>query len=137
MRLLEGGLGVVREGRLDLERDEAVGVVGIVPDAAQHVARELDVEDRDLVVDLARGQALRGELGDLLVVVGRAEDRLLEDGRVRCDPAQGQLALQTLQLAARDEAAADLVEPDARASRGQRREPLVLPKRRARPGAPG
>src|SRR5206468_200132 len=32
---------------------------------------------------------------------------------------------QTLQLAALDQAAADLVEPDARARRGERREPLV------------
>ena len=58
VRLLERGVGVVREGRLDLERDEAVRVVRLVPDRPQHVAGELHVQHRDLVVDLARGQAL-------------------------------------------------------------------------------
>src|SRR4029450_9627917 len=117
--------GVVREPGLDLERHEPVRVVGLLPDAPEHVARELHVEDRDLVVDLARRQPFRGELGDLLVVVRRAQDRLLEDGRIRRDTAQRQLALQAPQLAGRDEAAPDLVQPDARPRGGQRRKPFV------------
>ena len=124
-RLGERALGVVRERRLDLERDEAVRVVHLVPDGAQHVAGELHVEDRELVVDLARAQALLRELGHLLVVVGGAEDRLLEDRRVRGHAAQRVLAHEPLELAPGDHAAPDLVEPDAGAGRGQRREPLV------------
>ena len=65
------------------------------------------------------------QLGDLLVVVGRAEDRLLEDRRVRGDAAQRVLAHQALELAGLDQAAPDLVEPDAGAGRGQGGEPLV------------
>ena len=71
------------------------------------------------------------QLADLLVVVLRAEDRLLEDRRVRGHAAQRVLAHEPLQLTARDQAALDLVEPDARAGRGQRGEPLV----RLRPDA--
>ena len=124
-RLRERGVGVVREAGLDLERHEAVGAAGLVPDRAQDVAGELDVGDRDLLVDLLRVEALAGQLADLLVVVVRAEDRLLEDRRVRGHAAQRVLAHQPLELAAGDQAAPDLVEPDARAGRGQRREPLV------------
>jgi hypothetical protein len=124
-RLLDRRLGVVREAGLDLERHEAVGAVRLLPYAAKDVAGELDVRDRDLVVDLARVHAPGGQLGDLLVVVGRAEDGLLEDRGVRRDSAQRQLALEPLELAGRDQAAPDLVQPHARPRGGQRREPLV------------
>ena len=123
--LRERAVGVVGEGGLDLERHEAVGVARLLPDRAQHVAAELHVEHRDLVVDLSCRQPLPGQLGDLLVVVARAEDRLLEDRRVRGDPAQRVLAHEPLELAARDQAAPDLVEPHAGSGRGQGREPLV------------
>ena len=102
----------------------------LVPDRPQHVAGQLDVEDRDLLEHLARRHALLGQLGDLLVVVLRAEDRLLEDRRVRGHAAQRELAHEPLELAGRDQAAADLVQPHARARGGQRREPFVLRLRR-------
>ena len=95
-RLLHRALGVVGQARRDLERDEAVGAARLVVDAAQHVGGLLDVLDGDRPVDLARGLALLGELLDLLVVVGRAEDRLLEDRRVGGQPAQGQLVDEAL-----------------------------------------
>ena len=138
-RLLDRPLRVVRQPRRDLERDVAVVAAGVVVDAAQHVGGELDVADREAAVDLARGQALVGRLGHVLVVVGRAEDRLLEDRRVRRDAAQRVLLDHPGELAALDHAAPDLVEPDARAGGRQRREALVhdgahvLGSSRARP----
>ncbi len=73
----------------------------LVPDRAQHVARQLDVVDRDVVVDLdARPVPSPASSRDLLVVVVGAEDRLLEDRRVRGDAAQRVLAHQALELAA-------------------------------------
>ena len=69
--------------------------------------------------------ALARELGQLLVVVGAAEDRLLEDRRVGGDAAQRVLADHPLELARLDQAAPDLVEPDARAGLGQGGQPLV------------
>ena len=135
-RLGERGVGVVREAGLDLERHEAVRPAGLVPDAAQDVAGQLDVGDRDLLVDLPGVEPLARKLLDLLVVVARAENRLLEDRRVGGDAAQGVLAHQPLQLAALDQAAPDLVEPDARAGRGERGQPLVHSRPDAHARAP-
>ena len=84
-RLLERALGVVRQPRRDLERHVAVVAAGLVVDRAQHVGGELHVAHRQPAVDLARGEALAGGGGEVVVVVGRAEDRLLEDRRVRGD----------------------------------------------------
>ena len=124
-RLLERPVGVVRQPRRDLERDVAVEAAAVLVHAAQHVGGELHVAHREPAVDLARRQALGGGLGDVGVVVGRAEDRLLEDRRVRRDPAERVLLDHPGQLAALDHAAADLVEPDARPGGGERREALV------------
>ena len=77
-----------------------------------------------------------GELRYLLLVVGGAEDRLLEDRRVGGHAAQRVLLDEPLELAAGDQAAADLVEPDARAGRRQRRKPLVRLRADAHARAP-
>ena len=124
-RLLERALGVVGEPRRDLERHVAVLAAGLVVDRAQHVAGELDVLDRHPAVDLARAQALAGERGELLVVVGGAEDRLLEDRRIRGDAAERVLLHHALELAGFDGAPPDLIEPDAGPGRGQRGKALV------------
>src|ERR671914_396459 len=124
-RLRERGLRVVRVRRLHFDRHEAVVVLRPVPDGAEHVAGELHVRDGDLLGDRERVEALLGQLGDLLVVVGRAEDRLLEDGRVGGHAAQRALAHEARELAAHYEAAADLVEPNAGAGGGERGEALV------------
>ena len=123
--LLERPLGVVRQPRRDLERDVAVVAVGLVVDGAQDVGGELDVADGQPPVHLARGQALVRRCREVGVVVGRAEDRLLEDGRVGGDPAQGVLVDHPGELAALEHPPLDLVEPHAGARRGQRREALV------------
>jgi hypothetical protein len=124
-RLLHRLLGVEGEVRVDLEGHVAVVARGLVVDAPQHVAAALDVGDRERLVDLARRPALAGELPELVVVVGRAEDRLVEDRRVGRDAAQRVLLDEAAELAALDELAADLVEPDARAGRCEGREALV------------
>ena len=46
------------------------------------------------------------------VVVGAAGDRLVEDSRVARDTAQTVVVDQSLQSTARDQAAADVVQPD-------------------------
>ncbi len=62
------------------------------------------------------------ERGDRLVVVVGAQDRLLEDRRVGGDAAQRVLVAQARELAARDQAAADLVKPRGGAGRDERGE---------------
>ena len=108
-RLLERALGVVGAIGQHLERDEAVAV--LVEHRPQHVGRVLEVGDRDPLEQRERVEPLAGAVAQLVVVVGRAEDRLLEDRRVGGDAAQRVLVAQARQLAARDQAAADLVEP--------------------------
>ena len=123
--LLDRPVGVVREARGDLERHVAVDAVRVVVDGAQHVGRELHVADGQAAVDLPRGEALLRGVGDVGVVVGRPEDRLLEDRGVGGHAAERVLLHHPPQLAALDHPAADLVQPDAGARGGQRREPLV------------
>ena len=106
-------------------RGEAVVAVGAFVDGPQDVGRELDVAHDHPAVELAGGEALAGALRQLLVVVGRSEDRLLEDRGVRGDPAQRLLVDHPLQLAADEHRPAQLVEPWARPRRHERREPLV------------
>ena len=124
-RLLERALGVVGEPRRDLERHVAVLGARLVVDRTQHVARELHVLDRHPAVDLACAEPLAGERLELGVVVRRAEDRLLEDRRIRRHAAQRVLLDHAPELARVDRAAPDLVEPHARPGRGQRGEALV------------
>ena len=123
--LLERPVGVVRQARRDLERDVAVEPARLLVDRPQRVGRELDVADGEAAVDLPRGEALLRRGAHVLVVVGGAEDGLLEDRRVRGDAAQRVLVDHPGELAALDHAAADLIQPDAGAGRGQRGEPLV------------
>ena len=124
-RLLHRALGVEGQVGVDLEGHEAVLAAALVVDDAQHVAGVLDVADRELLVDAAVVEALARGLGELLVVVVGAEDRLVEDRRVGGHAAQRVLLDQPLQLAGGDEGALDLVQPDARAGGGEGGEALV------------
>ena len=135
-RLLERALGVVREPRRHLERHVAVKSAGALPYGTEHVGRERHVLHRELAVDLARLEVLARELGELLVVVRAAEDRLLEDRRVGGHAPQRLLAHHALELARVDQAAADLVEPDAHAGLREGGQPLVHTLRNAHLEAP-
>jgi hypothetical protein len=95
----ERAVGVARQVGHDLERDEAVATVGGLVDRRQHVGRRLDVGDRQRVVDLLGAVSGAGQLLDRVVVITRAEDRLLEDRGVGGDAAQALLLDHALQLA--------------------------------------
>ena len=123
--LLERAVGVVGEARGDLPGHVAVDAAGLVIDGAQNVAGGLHVVQRHRPVDLAGGLALVGERLELVVVVGGAEDRLLEDRGVGGHATQRFLGHHPRQLAGVDQTPVQLVEPDARARRGQRGEALV------------
>ena len=124
-RLLERALRVVGQARRHLERHVAVHAAALVVHGPQHVGGHLHVADREAAVHLAGGQALAGPLGEVVVVVGRAEDGLLEDGRVGGDAAQGLLHHHPLELAGLDHPAAELIEPDARPGRREGGEAFV------------
>ena len=117
--LVDRGLGVVREVRVDLERDPAVLAVAVVPDAAEHVAGGADVVAREREEDLLR-LGLGGARTSLdLVVVGVAlGDRALEDRRVG-GHADDAVVDQAGEVAVVDEGARQVVDPDALALLGE------------------
>ena len=117
--LVDRGLGVVREVRVDLERDPAVLAVALVPDGAQDVAGVADVVrgEREKI-SLGSRLAAGDELADLVVVGVALGDRALEDRRVGGD-AHDALVDQAGEVAVLDEGARQVVDPDALAVLGQ------------------
>jgi hypothetical protein len=108
-----GALGVVGEIWRNFHTGVTVEPVGAVIDGFQHVERTVDVlqDHRPVVVD-DRMIGTAHELGELLVVVGRALDGLLEDGGIRGEAANPAID-QLLELARGDVAALEVVEPRA------------------------
>ena len=74
-----GLLGVVREVRVNLERDPAVLALALVPDGAEDVAGVADVVLGELPEDLLGIVVLAAQLADLVVVGVAFGDRALED----------------------------------------------------------
>src|SRR5262249_26644371 len=96
------------------ERHVPVGALGLVEDRAQDVGRVLDVANRELLVQLLRaGHALGAQPCELVRVVVRAGDRLLEDRRIRRDASKPIFRDEPLELARSDERPPDVVVPDA------------------------
>ena len=111
-RLCERARRVGGEKGRHLQADVTVAPVRLVVHAAKQVGGVLDIPDRQLLVQrrgVDRGGARRvEEVG----VIRAAGDRLLEDGGVGGHPADAVLLDQPLQLAAGDQAAPDVIEPD-------------------------
>ena len=127
---------VMGEVRVDLDRDVAVAPAGLLPDRAQQVAGRGDVGACELEEDLLRAQLARKQLAQLLVVGVAVGDRLLEDRRVRGDADDGVFAHQPRKLAALEQLAREVVDPDGLAELGQPLQRANLrhgsPRRRAR-----
>src|SRR5215203_4687112 len=77
-----------RRGATSSDTEGTLEPARLLVDRPQDVGGELDVAHREPAVDLPRGEALLRCGADVVVVVGGAEDRLLEDRRVRRDAAQ-------------------------------------------------
>ena len=110
-RLVDRALGIVREKGTDLERREAVRSAGRVEHGTEEVGRVADVGDGQRLEDLASGLARLCQAHQLVVVVGRLGDGLVEDGRVRGearDPCVDELS----EPARLDHGTADVVVPD-------------------------
>ena len=111
-------LGVVREVRVDLERDPAVLALALVPDGAQDVARGADVVLGELPEDLLGIVELGAQLPDLVVIGVALGDRALEDRGVGRH-AHDALFDQALEVAVLDELARQVVDPDALIALGE------------------
>ena len=90
-RLLGARL-VVGEAGVDLDADEAVGAARLVVDRFENLGGAGDVLEHHRPVVGDGGVLVEGEHAELLVVVGGALDRLLEDRRVRRQPADALVA---------------------------------------------
>jgi hypothetical protein len=112
-RLLGRALGVVGDQRRELERDPAVDAGGAPVHVGEEVGRVAQVGDRDLEEGLLAREPLRVELGDLLVVVLAARDRLFEDRRVGGEAGDRELVDVALQHPLGQHRARDVVEPEA------------------------
>ena len=123
--LCQRALGVVRELRRHLERHEPVVAAGLAVHVGEHVGGHLDVLHGDPLVYRERLQVFARHRLEVLVVIGRPQDRLLEDRWVRGHAAQTFLGDHPRQLAALDQRPADLVEPDADAGLGEALQPRV------------
>ena len=125
-RLQDRLVGLVRQSRVDLDRDPAVDAVGGHPLRPENVAGPADVVGgggADGGVDVG---AARCEFGDLGVVGGALRERGLEDRRVRGDAHHALGVDQLLEVAAIESIAGQVVEPDGNARRRQFREIAVL-----------
>ena len=111
-------LGVVRVGRVNFQRDMAIGALRLIEDRAEHIAGVLDVRDGERDERLLRAGGT-GQLGQLGVVGGALRERLLEDRRVGRDTGDGVLADQPRQLTAAHHVPRERVDPDALAIPGQ------------------
>ncbi len=112
-RIGDAALGAVRRFGRHLQADEAVRAPGAIVDGSQDVGGPLDVGDGQAHEDVLGVVDARGEqLADLVVVLAALRDRLLEDGGIAGHPGDVVLGDQALELAAGQQVAADVVEPD-------------------------
>jgi hypothetical protein len=111
-RFGDRAFGVVRQQRRHLEAHVSIATASPFVHTTEQIGRVLNVGDRETFIQIAgRTQRAATGRGKRLRVIGAAGDRLLEDGRVRRHAAEAVLLDQTSELAARDEMAADVVEP--------------------------
>src|SRR5439155_3990827 len=103
-------VGLEGEVRRQLDGHEAVLAPALLVDGAEDVERGRDVGHDHRPVRLLDTEALLGQRPELLVVVGGALDRLLEDRGVRRE-APDAVGRHLLELAGGDVAPLDVVEP--------------------------
>ena len=110
-RLVDRLPGIVRQQRADLERREPVRSARPVVHRTQEVRRVADVGDGQRLEYLAGGLADLCQTHQLVVVVGRLGDGLVEDGRVRGE-ARNPVVDKRSKSARLDHGPADVVVPD-------------------------
>ena len=121
-RLGDGGPGVVREPRVDLDRHPPVHAARRVVDGAEDIARPAHVERGQRPQPLARPDAAGSEVTQLRLVRAALGDRPGEDCRVRRYPGDMIAGHQVSQAARGQPVAAQVIQPDRNARFGQRRQ---------------
>jgi hypothetical protein len=115
----DGSLGVVGQGRRHFDRGESVPASAGLVLGVEELRGLRDVVQGEVEEGLL-GRTLRVEPADGRIVSIRPRDRPFEDGRIRGQSGDRQLARVAANRSLLEQIAADAVEPDALA---------VLPKR--------
>jgi hypothetical protein len=111
-RLGGGGLGVVGQPRVDLDRYAPVHPAGRVVHRSQHIAGPAHVEGGHRPQRLPDDGAARPQVADLLRVRVAAGDRLGKDRRVGGHPHHVVMSDQVGQAAGHQPLAAQVIQPD-------------------------
>ena len=106
-------VGIVDEERRDLERGPAVDAAGGVVRGLEEVGGSRQVAQRQLEEEIFAGAAGTGERRDLLVVGVALADGVLEDGRVRGQAGDRELADVARERPVVEHLPGDVVEPQA------------------------
>jgi len=112
-RVRDGAFGIVREVWRDLQAHVPIRACRFVVHRAKQVRGVANVANRERLVQghrLGIGAAL--DLLENLQVIRAAGDRLFENRGIRCGTAQPVFGDQPLELAAREQAAAEVIQPD-------------------------
>ncbi len=108
-----GSFGVMRQERRDLQADVAIALTGAVVHGPQCIGGVLNVFDREDFINARGVQVLTLlQLEQGIGVIGAAGDGLLENRGIGGNAAQPVLFDQPLELAAGDEIAANVIQPD-------------------------
>ena len=111
-RVFDGALRVFGQKRRNFQADVTVALFGAVVDRAQRVGGILNIFDGQDLVDAHGVQILALlQFEQRVGIVGAAGDGFFENGRVGGDAAQAVFVDQAFQLAARDQAAANVIQP--------------------------
>ena len=107
-----GGVGVVRQRRVDFNRHEAIGAARGRMHPFERSQSASDVAGDELPVGVVDRGAAAHQIAELLVVVAGRLDGLLKDRRIRREPADA-LRNPRIQLAAGNPPPAQIVQPRA------------------------
>src|SRR5208283_940113 len=111
--LVEGTVGVVREVWRYFEAYVAVALFRALVNGTEQVGRVLNIADcQQFIASLGVEFGAAGERVEKILVLRRAGNGLFENRGIRRHPAQAVFLDQALQLAALQQVAADVVEPD-------------------------
>ncbi len=107
----------MRQVRINLQAHISVFAISLIVDKPELVSGALHVTQDESLVDIRGVLSLERQGPNVLVVSVATGNRLLEDGWIRCHPAQSVRLDQSAELAAGDQIASDAVQPDGLAER--------------------
>jgi hypothetical protein len=98
--------------RIDLQTNISIFSFSLVVQRPELIGGALNVPLADSFIDFLDAFSLKHHGPNILIVIMAARNRLLKDGWIRGHPPQSVLLNQPPELAADDQIASDVVEPN-------------------------